>query len=232
MTQQRGRKLSSVKIAAMEQDWITSTVQPERKELAQKHGVSESTVKRYHAQGKWTLKRRAYWENLNQVVGQVSQVALAQASKQHSGSGDHHIDDESVERARDAVGHFIAEVVNSPRDEFIKMLTYLNDTLMRVFQNVTTANDKPLVITSETSEEGRKAVRQSYTNLELEDGIKCLPGLIKAITDIQRIQEVMQGRPDSRVEIVGTPQDLSPYEEAALEVVQRIRVRGRGEGSE
>ena len=229
MKQQRGKKLSTLKIAAMEQDWITIGLRPNRKDFAQKHEVSESSVKKYHALGKWTLKRIAYWENLDQVVGEVSQVALAQASKSNGlATGEQsiaHQQEETVANSVEVVGRFIAGAVNQREDENTKLMAFIKNTFAQVFQRVA----KNFVITSTTPKEAEKEIIGKINELSTKEQLLLLPILAKVIIDIQRIEEVMQGRPDHRVEIIGTPLDLSPQEEAALEVVQRISVRRRKE---
>ena len=219
----RGKRLSPIEIAAMEQDWITSPVQPKRKEFGQKHGVAPSTVQKYYEQGDWKIKRLAHWDNLGQVVTEVSKVSLAQASKSNGTSITQQ--QEAVEQSVEVVGRFIAGAVNQREDQTTKALKWINDVLLQVFQGITTENDHPLIITAGTPDEVKKQVRKMLGAISFIDRVKILPALVKSIADVTRIQEVMQGRPDTRLEIVGTPQNLSPDEEAALEVVHRIAMR-------
>jgi len=230
MTQQRGRKLSSVKIAAMEQDWITSTVYPKRLEFAQKHGVSDGTVKKYYGLGGWKLKRTAYWDNLSQTVGNVSKVALAQASK-HLGTqpaADHH-GDESVEQSVEVVGRFVAEAVNQREDQTTKMVEWMRDMLIQTLQGITVNNSKPLVLTGASTDEQKQDLLDRLGAISPKDRLRVLPAIVDRVIDAVRILEVMQGRPDHTLGVVGLPQDLTPEEEQALEVVRRISLRASSE---
>jgi len=213
----------------MEQDWITSTVYPKRLEFAQKHGVSDGTVKKYYGQGDWKIKRLAYWQNLTQTVDNVSKVALAQASK-HLGthSAADHQRDESVEQSVEVVGRVVAETVNQREDETTKLMSFVKDALTHSFRGILMGKNRPLIITSATPQSAVDEVRGMIDAMPITDRYKMLPALAKAIVEIQRIQEVMQGRPDSMTEIVGIPQNLTLEEEAAIEIVHAISLRGEG----
>lgn len=233
---QRGKKLSAIKIAAMEQDWIVSTVRPKREEFGQKHGIAQSTVQRYYEKGHWKDKRRAYWENIGQVVTEVSKVSLAQASRANGlGANRKPATDlqreETVEQSVEVVGRFIAGAVNQREDQTTKAIGWIKDVLLQVLQGITVNNDQPLVVTGDTTEEMKMELKRQIGAIPIAERVKILPRLIDSIIDVVRIEEVMQGRPDHTMGIIGTPQDLTPEEEAALEIVKRISLRASGEGS-
>jgi len=232
MTQQRGRKLSSVKIAAMEQDWITSTVRSKRGEFAQKHDVGERTVQKYYEQGGWKLKRLAYWESLAQTVSEVSKVSLAQASERN-GHGKKTAPalqrEETVSSSVEVVGRFVAEAVNQREDQTTKMVEWMRDMLIQTLQGITVNNSKPLVLTGASTDEQKQSLLNRLGDISPKDRLRVLPAIVDRVIDAVKILEVMQGRPDHTLGIVGLPQDLTPEEEQALEVVRRISLRASGE---
>jgi len=214
----------------MEHDWITSTVRSKRKEFAQKHDVGERTVQKYYEQGKWKLKRLAYWSNLGQVVTEVSQVSLAQASKNNGLDNARKQatalqQEETVEQSAEVVGRFIAGAVSQREDQTTKMVEWMRDMLIQTLQGITVNNSEPLVLTGASTDEQKEALLDRLGAISPKDRLRVLPAIVDRVIDAVRILEVMQGRPDHTLGVVGLPQDLTPEEEQALEVVRRISLR-------
>jgi len=217
-------RLSELKIAAMEEDWITSPVQPIRRKFARKHKVAESTVQYYYQRREWKKKREMYFAGLAKRVAELEKQLKVGTKGDKKGWVDRETATAAVEADVEVIGRETAAVIAQDRSATLQGIDWLKKALLQLLQNITTRNTYPVIATATTPREIVMRMQEYIGQIPPAERIRLVPQLARAVTEVIKLEEVMEGRVTERMEhVVGVPVevDLTPEEEAAWERIRR-----------
>ena len=115
-------------------------------------------------------------------------------------------------------------MIAQDRSATLQGIDWLKKALLQLLQNITTRNTYPVLATATTPREIVMRMQEYIGQIPPAERIRLVPQLARAVTEVIKLEEVMEGRVTERMEhVVGVPVeiDLTPEEEAVWERIRR-----------